>query len=50
MVEVSIQGDRLLLRVQGWDKLWALRSELEFPLSHVTSARVDTEAARGCHM
>ena len=47
MVTVSIEGDRVCFDVQGWDKLWALRSQLEFPLSHVREARVDPEPARG---
>jgi hypothetical protein len=47
MVEISIEGGRLHLEVQAWDKLWSLRSHLEFPLEHVTSVRLDAEAARG---
>lgn len=47
MVEISIDGGRLHLEVQAWDKLWSLRSHLEFPLEHVTSVRSDAEAARG---
>ena len=47
MVRVSIHGDRVRFEVEGWDKLWALRSHLEIPLSHIQSARVDPEPARG---
>ena len=47
MVKISISGDLLHLDVEGIDQLWALRSHLEFPLSHVHSVRVDPEAARG---
>ena len=47
MVTVSIEGDRIHLDVHGIDQLWALRSHLEFPLSHVSAVRVDPEAARG---
>src|SRR5437868_6578869 len=47
MVNVSIDGDRIHLDVEGTDQLWALRSHLEFPLAHVRSVRVDPEAARG---
>ena len=47
MVSVSIHGDRARFDVEGWDKLWALKSSLEIPLAHIRSARVDTEAARG---
>ena len=47
MVDVTIEGDRLHFDVQGWDKLWALKSHLDIPLSHVLSVRVDPEPARG---
>jgi hypothetical protein len=47
MVDISVTGDRLRLEVQGWDQLWALRSELEFPLAHVRSVRQDAEPALG---
>jgi hypothetical protein len=47
MVEISVEGDRLHLEVQAWDKLWSIRSHLDFPLEHVTSVRTDAEAARG---
>ena len=47
MVEISIHGDRARFEVEGWDKLWALRSQLEIPLAHVRSVRVDPEPARG---
>ena len=47
MVEVSIEGDRVHFDVQGWDKLWALKSHLDIPLAHVLEVRVDPEPARG---
>ena len=47
MVEISIHGDRVRFDVEGWDKLWALRSHLDIPLAHVRSVRVDPEPARG---
>ena len=47
MVEISIHGDRARFEVEGWDKLWALRSRLEIPLAHIRSVRVDSEPARG---
>jgi hypothetical protein len=47
MVDISIEGDRIRLEVQGWDKFWALKSQLEFPLAHITSVRHDPEPARG---
>ena len=46
MAEVTIEGDRLVVRVRGMDKVWALRSELEIPLTHVAGAERDEEEAR----
>jgi hypothetical protein len=47
MVRVSVEGDRARFEVEGWDKLWALRSQLEIPISHIRAVRVDPEPARG---
>jgi hypothetical protein len=47
MVQISIHGDRVRFEVEGWDQLWALKSQLEIPLAHVRSVRVDPEPARG---
>jgi hypothetical protein len=47
MVDISIEGDRVRFEVEGWDKLWAMRSQLEIPLEHITSVRADAEPARG---
>ncbi len=35
MVDVSIDGDRAVFQVEGFDKLWSLRSRLEIPLAHI---------------
>lgn len=47
MVNVSIEGDRLNFDVEGWDKLWALKSQLSIPLAHVSEVTIDPDAARG---
>ena len=47
MVSVVVEGDRVRFEVEGWDKLWALKSRLEIPLAHVQSVRADPEPARG---
>jgi hypothetical protein len=47
MVEIEIEGDKVIFEVQGWDKLWSLRSRLEMPLAHIEGARVDTQPAMG---
>src|SRR5438552_18786399 len=47
MVDVSVDGDRAVFQVEGFDKLWALRSRLEIPLAHITGVMIDPEQARG---
>ena len=47
MVTISVSDDRIQFDVEGIDRMWALRSQLEFPLSHIRSVRVDPEAAKG---
>jgi hypothetical protein len=47
MVDVQIEGDRAVFRVEGSDKLWALRSQLEIPLAHISGVDIDQVQARG---
>jgi hypothetical protein len=47
MVTHEIAGSNLILRVEGMDKLWALKSELVIPLRHITDIRMDEEVAKG---
>ena len=47
MVQISINGDRVHFDVQGWDKLWAFKSQLDIPLMHIQGVRVDPGPARG---
>lgn len=49
MVNLSIDGDTLVLDVQGMHKLWALKSSLRIPLEDIVSVRRDPERARGPH-
>ena len=46
MVEMSIVGDQVTFEVLGWHKLWALKSRITVPASHIRSARIDPERAR----
>ncbi len=41
MVNVTIAGDRVVLDVEGLDKLWSFRSRLEIPLAHITDVEAD---------
>jgi hypothetical protein len=47
MVEISIHDDKIVLEVEGWDKLWSLKSRLEIPLDHIQGASVDPDPAMG---
>jgi len=47
MVKINIEGDKVIFEVEGWDKLWSLRSRLEIPLSHIRGAHADPEPAIG---
>jgi hypothetical protein len=45
MAEVELTQQALIVHVQGTDQLWALKSRLEIPLSHVVGAEADPEVA-----
>ena len=47
MVRIRVEAKRIHFDVEGIDKMWALRSQLEIPLVHIRSVRIDPEAARG---
>ncbi len=41
MATISIDASELTVHVQGFDKLWALTSQLTIPLAHVRGATAD---------
>ena len=43
MAEVELTEDTLIVHVKGMDRIFALKSRLEIPLSHVMGAQVDPE-------
>jgi hypothetical protein len=45
MAEVEIAQDALIVHARGIDQLFALRSRLEIPLSHVAGAEADPQEA-----
>ena len=47
MVEIHIEGPTAVFTVQGWDKLWSLRSRLEIPLAHIHDIHADSSPATG---
>jgi hypothetical protein len=46
MAHVSIDGDDLIVDVEGLDKLWALKSRLTVPLANVRGATADPGIVR----
>lgn len=45
MVKIEQQGDVVIFTVEGWHKLWALRSELRIPQANIKGARRDAQAS-----
>lgn len=44
MVDVTIEGDRVVFQVEGLDRLWVFRSRLEIPVSHLIHIEHDPDA------
>lgn len=44
MVDVTVDGDRVVFDVKGLDKLWSLRSRVEIPLAHILEIEHDPES------
>jgi hypothetical protein len=47
VVEITVVGDKAVFEVEGWDKLWSLRSRLEIPLAHIKGVHADPKPAMG---
>jgi len=46
MASIELKNrETLVVRLHGWDRLWALRRSLEVPLSHVASVRAHPREA-----
>jgi len=43
MVDVTVQDGKAIFEVEGLHQLWAFRSRLEIPLTHVTDVQFDPE-------
>jgi hypothetical protein len=43
MVNVSVDSTRAIFTVEGMHKLWAIKSQIEIPLAHITGVDVNTE-------
>ena len=46
MADIEYTGDARVVHVQGWDKVWALKSQLTIPIGHVVRAEAASEEAR----
>jgi len=46
MTQISVSENKLVVEMQGWDKLWALKSRLEIPIEHIKAVRADPEIAK----
>ncbi|SFQ36857.1 hypothetical protein [Hymenobacter arizonensis] len=46
MVEVTVHHDTVVFTVRGLHKVFAFKSELTVPRSHITEVRADPEAAK----
>jgi hypothetical protein len=46
VVSVNIEGDRAIFEVEGMHQLWALRSRLEIPFTHITGAELDPDQVK----
>jgi hypothetical protein len=47
MADVKVEGDKLIVAIEGLDRLWLFTSRLEIPLAHVTGAKHDPGVVRG---
>lgn len=45
MVQINVKNEKMIVSVQGSDRLWAFKRKLEIPLAHVNAVRADREAA-----
>ena len=41
MVDVTVSGARAIFNVQGSHKLWAMKSQIEIPLSHIAGVEIN---------
>lgn len=49
MARVELSSGTLVVHVEGADKLWALKSQLEMPLAHVSGVRLADAADQGIY-
>lgn len=47
MTTIDITDNDLIVRMEGWDKVWALKSQITIPLAHVRGAVPYSKEAAG---
>jgi hypothetical protein len=47
MTTLKIENNNLEITIEGFDKVWALKSHLTIPLEHISGVVYDPEIARG---
>jgi hypothetical protein len=47
LTTLKIEKGNLLITVEGFDKIWALKSHLTIPLAHISNASYQPETAEG---
>jgi hypothetical protein len=45
MTKITIEGGQLIVEVEGFDKVLAVKSRISVDLAHVSGARIDADAA-----
>jgi hypothetical protein len=47
MANITVEDDKLVINIEGLDKLWTFTSRLEIPLTHVIGAKQDPQVVYG---
>jgi hypothetical protein len=45
VAQVTIDGDHVVVNIVGWDRVFALKSELRIPVSHIRGVSTNPEEA-----
>ena len=45
MTKIAVSDGNLIVEVEGWDKLWSLKSQLVIPMDHVVHVYADSRIA-----
>ena len=47
MANITVENDKLVVNIEGLDKLWTFTGRLEIPLAHITGAKQDADVVYG---